>query len=65
MFHLDRVFVGVIKMRSEMRSDWIEADPKSNEGVLIGDRKGHGEAQRRRRCEDGNGVMCPQAKGCQ
>lgn len=48
MFHMPRVFAGVIKIRTEMRSYWIEADPKSNEGVLIGDREGHREAQRRR-----------------
>ena len=40
----ERVFAGVTKVRMEMRSYWIKAGDKSNEGVL---------RQTRRQCEDG------------
>lgn len=43
---MDRVFAGVTTIRSEMRSYWIEADPKSNEGVLMGDGKAHRGAEK-------------------
>ena len=40
----NRIFTDVIKVKIEMRSPWMRVGPKSNECVLIRDRKRtHGE----------------------
>ena len=41
----NRVFVNVIKSRIHMKPYIIRVSPKSNENVLIRDRKGHMEKQ--------------------
>lgn len=45
-------FADVITVRTEMRPYWFRRGPKSNESILIGDRKGRTQVQRRQR-EDG------------
>lgn len=60
----NRIFAGVAKTRIEMRARWVRVDPTPNKNVLVRDRRGYTETQRRSdvTTKAGSGVMCPQAK---
>ena len=47
-----------------MESYWIKVDPKSNENILIRNRKGHTDTQGKShvKAEAGIGVILPQAE---